>query len=456
MSTLTDRVLRTPFVCAALVVAVGCSAAGDGDGQGAGAAAGAAVGAHAGAHAGAHVGTRAADADALAAPAFGRGSAQSAPVAGSSDDERHAAALLARLVAARGVSGREGPVADAVTAELRRIDPRWQPQIDASGNVWLQFPVASVKAAADAPIAFIAHLDEIGLVVTGIHEDGLLECRSLGGFHDHLYRGTAIELVTASGAVLPGIALPAAPDNAANGAPAAGGTGSAVRTGGAAGAAPAEAFLVDVGARSPAQVAALGVAPGDTATVPKELLALGAHRVAGRSNDDRVGCAALLLALEGLAADGHGASLRRPVTFLWSTREEVGLEGADVAARTLRPVPAIVYAVDTFVSSDSPREDPRYAFAPLGAGPVLRALDNSSITPPAALAAVRTVASHHDIPLQLGTMGGGNDGSRFVPEGAIDCPLAWPQRNSHSRVETFDLRDLVQLSRLIEALVREG
>ena len=50
---------------------------------------------------------------------------------------------------------------------------------------------------------------------------------------------------------------------------------------------------------------------------------------------------------------------------------------------------------------------------------------------------------------------GGNDGSRFVPEGAIDCPLAWPQRCSHSRVETLDMRDLQALGTLIAAVARD-
>ncbi len=115
----------------------------------------------------------------------------------------------------------------------------------------------------------------------------------------------------------------------------------------------------------------------------------------------------------------------------------------------------MVFPVDTFVTSDSPIEDPRYAFAKLGGGPVLRALDNTSLTPRATLDRVRAVAAPLGIPLQIGVMGGGNDGSRFVPEGAIDCPLAWPQRNSHSRVETLDLRDLQALGRLVAAVARD-
>jgi putative aminopeptidase FrvX len=254
--------------------------------------------------------------------------------------------------------------------------------------------------------------------------------------------------------VLPGISLPPEPAPAA--AAGAAGTGAAGAASGAASgtaqAAPPPPILVDIGAHSAEEATGLGVAVGDAATVPKELLSLGRHRAAGRSNDDRVGCAALLLALSRIDA----RKLDRRVVFVWSTREEVGLLGADAAARSIRPVPETVFAVDTFVTSDSPREDSRYAFAPLGDGPVLRALDNTSATPDAVLDRVRAVAADSSPPiaLQTGTMSGGNDGSRFVPEGSIDCPLAWPQRASHSRVETFDLRDLSRLADLVAAVAQ--
>jgi len=335
--------------------------------------------------------------------------------------------LLKALVLPRAVSGHEGPMRDEIRRQLAAINPAWKPEEDSGGNL--------VLVLGDGPhtYAFAAHMDEIGLQVKTIRDDGLLETTRLGGMLSHLYRETIVELVTHEGKVLPGIALPRPKDSKKEEDP---------------------PILLDVGARSAAEAAALGVAIGDAATVPKELNALGAHRAAGRSNDDRVGCAALLLALRELGPDAD-AKLRaahRRVVFAFTTREEVGLEGADVLARTLRPVPDVVFAIDTFVTSDSPLEDPRYAFAKLGDGPVLRALDNSSLTPAWALDRVRAVAGPAGIPLQLGTMGGGNDGSRFVPEGAVDCPLAWPQRCSHSRVETLDLRDLQALGQLVAAV----
>src|SRR3546814_4747656 len=92
----------------------------------------------------------------------------------------------------------------------------------------------------------------------------------------------------------------------------------------------------------------------------------------------------------------------------------------------------LVHAVDTFVSSDSPLESPRFARTPLGAGPVIRALDNSSAAPREEIDRVVSVAGKANIPIPLGTTNGGNDGSEFVRYGASDVPISWPLRYSPS------------------------
>jgi putative aminopeptidase FrvX len=111
-----------------------------------------------------------------------------------------------------------------------------------------------------------------------------------------------------------------------------------------------------------------------------------------------------------------------------------------------------VHAVDTFVSSDSPLESQRFAYAPIGAGAVERAHDNSSVAPAAEVERVRRIAEASHIPLQIGTTNGGNDGSEFVRYGAVDVPLAWPLRYSHSPAELIDLSDLHALGLLIAAV----
>jgi len=205
---------------------------------------------------------------------------------------------------------------------------------------------------------------------------------------------------------------------------------------------------VDVGAGSRAGAMARGVSPGATVTMPKQYVRLAGTRATGRSFDDRVGSAAQLLALRRL----DRAALKHQVIFIWSVREEIGLEGAEAAAAALGMTPRRVYAIDTFVSADSPLEPPNFALAPIGRGAVARALDNSSVTPPAYVDSLVQVARARGVALQVGTTNGGNDGSVFTPYGVVDVAIGWPLRYSHSPVEVVDLKDVVSLADLIRAV----
>ncbi len=146
---------------------------------------------------------------------------------------------------------------------------------------------------------------------------------------------------------------------------------------------PAESdqtIRVDVGARSPEEVAKLGIKVGDSITIPKEYRPLLGTRANGRSFDDRVGDTALISAVWALG----GPLKDRDVTFVWSTGEEIGLVGAGKLATRLAAegrAPDYVFAVDTLVSSDSPLESKRFADAEIGKGFAIRAVDSSNIAP---------------------------------------------------------------------------
>jgi putative aminopeptidase FrvX len=153
-----------------------------------------------------------------------------------------------------------------------------------------------------------------------------------------------------------------------------------------------------------------------------------------------------------------GAPLKdRDVTFVFSTGEELGLVGAGKLAARLAAEghePAYVFAVDTFVSSDSPLENKRFGDAEIGKGFVIRAIDNSNIVPPALVAKVIKLARANQIPVQYGVTGGGNDGSAFVRYGPVDIALGWPLRYSHSPGEVIDTRDVDALARIVAAIAR--
>jgi putative aminopeptidase FrvX len=182
--------------------------------------------------------------------------------------------------------------------------------------------------------------------------------------------------------------------------------------------------------------------------VAKQYARMGATLASGRSLDDRAGCAAFLLAMQKLKT----ARLAHQVRFVFSVEEELGLLGADAAARA--EAGAICFPVDTFVSSDAPMESRQIADAPLGQGCVVRAVDSSVIARRPLVARVLQVAREAHVPIQAGVTGGGNDGARYATEGAAVVPLAYPMRYSHSAAEVVDLRDVAALADLVAALAR--
>lgn len=335
------------------------------------------------------------------------------------DDARilEAQSVLSSLVESYGVSGAEGPVRETV----KRLLPSWaRTDTDTAGNLWVRV------GSGDPVVVFVAHLDEIGFTVTALREDGSLELQSRGGFIHSLFEAKPALVHTDRG-VVAGVFLPRDSGFTRHTPP---------------------PLRVDLGTSSRAASMARGVGPGNTVTMPKQFVRLAGTRATGRSFDDRVGSAAQVLALRRL----DRAAVKHQIIFVWSTREEIGLEGARAAAAALGTAPTRVHAIDTFVSADSPLEFANFAVAPLGEGAVARALDNSSVTPPAYVDSLVAVARARRVKLQVGTTNGGNDGSVFTPFGVVDVPIGWPLRYSHSPAEVADLRDVVSLADMIQAI----
>ena len=333
-----------------------------------------------------------------------------------------AQSVLSALVESYGVSGMEAPV----RATVQRLLPSWvRTETDTAGNLWVR------TGPGEGPVVIVAHLDEIGFRVDTINADGTLGLRNRGGFILSLFEGKPA-LIHTGGTDIPGVFLPRD-------------TGLTRRT--------PPPLRVNVGATTRAGAESLGVKLGQTITMPKQYVrfAGGGTRATGRSFDDRMGCAALILALRRL----DRTKLKHPVIFLFSTREEIGLEGAEAAARQLGTTTRRVHAIDTFVSADSPLELPNFAVARVGAGAVARALDNSSITPPAYVDSLAELARARGVALQIGTTNGGNDGSTFTQFGVVDVAMGWPLRYSHSPVEVVDLKDLLSLADLVRAVAED-
>ena len=352
------------------------------------------------------------------------------PLSGPPTNEQ----IISRLVDTYGVSDHESPVREVVKSLL----PKWaRPETDDAGDLILQLGAAPASAHVPSTI-FVAHMDEIGFEVEQIMPDGRLAVQSKGGGDLDYYLGHAALVHTANGKHIPGVMeLPQGWDEPNFKWP----RGRVLM------------YRVDIGARSAEEAAQMGVAVKDFVTISKEFRRLANDRANARSFDDRVGCASLISAVWAL-----GPNLKdRNVTFVWSTGEELGLVGAGKIAARLAAAskePQYVFAIDTFVSSDSPLESPRFADAKIGDGFVIRAVDNSNVVPRNLVEKVIAIARANKIPVQYGVTGGGNDGSAFLRYGSTDIALGWPLRYSHSPGEVISLHDLDALARVVAALSR--
>src|SRR5271163_3729629 len=346
--------------------------------------------------------------------------------------------ILRELVQTYGVSYHE----DWVRVAVNYLLPEWaKPETDDAGNLILHLGTA--PAGSKTPrILVVAHMDEIGFTVKSISKDGRLEVEWRGGGELSFFAGHPALVHTAKGDLDAIVELPNGWDTANFKWPTDAGQPDSKNP-----------VRVDVGARTPEDVAKLGINLGDTITIPKAYRPLLGTRANGRSFDDRVGDTALISAVWAL-----GAPLKdRDVTFGWSTGEEEGLVGAAKVAKRLAAeghVPDFVFAVDTFVSADSPIESKRFGDAEIGKGFVIRAVDNSNIVPTALVERIINLARANQIPVQYGVTGGGNDGSAFVRYGSVDIALGWPLRYSHSPAEVIDTRDVDSLARIITAIAR--
>lgn len=332
---------------------------------------------------------------------------------------------LKQLVMVPGVSEHEAKVADFIQAQLPQdLDI----QRDDMENVW--FTVGS----GYPHLVFVAHHDELGLVVEEITAAGTLKVSSRGGFFAQMYEGRPVVIYTKTGEVN-GVVKPR-PNYMQRDQ-----QHEALTT---------EDMEIYLGVEDEGAARKLGVAEGDSITIKKQITELTPDLWATRAVDDRAGCAVLMAATYKI--DWSQIQTKK-ITFAWDSQEETGLRGAARLAETLGADAA--FAIDTFVSSDAPRDEKRYAQLPLGKGIVIRGVDSSVIVPRTFLKKTIAIAEKHNIPYQLGNTRGSTDGTRFVPVGAVVVPLSWPGAYSHSFIEKVHRQDLEALTDMVLAIIED-
>lgn len=329
---------------------------------------------------------------------------------------------LSELSTLRGVSGNEAAVRTYISEQIRPyVDEMW---VDPLGNLF-----ARKGTQLQGPhVMLAAHMDEVGLLITHIDDDGLLRFANVGGIDAR---------------VLPSIFVQVGPDAIP----------------GVVGAKPIHAkkpdernkpvdrddLFIDIGARDKSEAEKL-VKPGHYATFWTEYEEIGERRAKGKAFDDRVGCHILIELLKG--------DVQVPLTAAFTVQEEIGLRGAQVAGQAIQPDMAVVLEGTT--CADIPLSYPHGESTRLGHGPAITVADRSTVVHPAMLQALIDAGERAGVPYQMKrtTFGGTDAGSmhragRGIPTGIVSVPC----RYIHTPAAMLSLDDVENTKRLMQAFL---
>lgn len=342
-----------------------------------------------------------------------------------------AEAVLLELLDVPGPSGFEEPVAEVWRRHAATFADVHSDRIGST--------FATVNAGAGKRYALVAHLDEIGLVVTKIDDKGFLRCAPVGGWDVVVLAGQRVRVLgtPAGGVVHGGISRAAVHvlDAAARGQ-----------------APKIDALWIDIGARDRAHARAL-VRVGDPVVLDVEPRRVGGPdgtRIMSRSVDDRVGCFVVLEAARRVASEGIAAEL----IAVGSVGEEIGMGGSRSAISTLEADRTAI--VDVTTPGDTPGGSDIGALA-LGKGPIV---SRGSTLSERVVGELVAAADGAGIPIQLRAKGNrtATDADQTVRAGAgvAQCLVSVPARYLHTPVELVDLRDIRASIDLLVAWIRDG
>ncbi|HIX65277.1 MAG TPA: M42 family peptidase [Candidatus Anaerotruncus excrementipullorum] len=328
-------------------------------------------------------------------------------------------AFLQELCALPGVSGREEAVREAL---LRRLAPACDCRVDPLGNL---IAFKKGKKTPEKRRMFSAHMDEVGLIVTYLEEDGLVRFSPVGGIDRRVLVGKPVEVAGVPGVVgCKPIHLqsPKERDTAPQW----------------------EELFIDLGAASRQQAEQL-VHPGDRGVFVSPYTGLGEGRLQGRALDDRVGCALLAeLLLSDLEYDTWGA---------FTVQEETGTTGGRTAAAQILPERAVVLEATT--ACDLPDSPPQRQVCRLGEGPVVSFMDRGTVYSWGLYELAGQAAQAEGIRWQpkQGIYGGNEARSVQLAGGGVEVlAVSVPCRYLHTPSCVIQKADVEETARLLRAL----
>jgi putative aminopeptidase FrvX len=348
-------------------------------------------------------------------------------------DTKKIKSLLEKLSNAHGVSGYEGSVREIIEKEVKPcVD---ELRTDNFGNL------IAIKKGKAPSVMIAAHMDEIGLMVKYIDDEGFIRFAKVGGWFDQTLVNQRVLLHTKKGMVTGVIGSKPV---------------HVMKTEDKKKAIESKDMFIDVGASSRDEATAMGIEPGVTASLDQRLAALAGDRVTGKAFDDRAGGAVLITVLQEIAG------MKLPsVMAVFTVQEEVGLKGARTSAFGLNP--DVGLAIDTCIPGDHPGIKKTDSAIEVGKGPALTVMDAAGrgvITHPRVLEWLRETAKAKGIPYQMDvTESGTTDASAIsltregIPSGVISVAT----RYIHTPVEVLSLKDLALTAELaVEAIKSVG
>ena len=332
--------------------------------------------------------------------------------------------LLSYYTSLFGMSGSEGDIRRAI---LNEISPYAKTHVDKIGNI-----IAFKKGETEPPatVMLSAHMDEVGMTVTGITDDGYIKFETVGGMDPRTLCGKAVAIGRGK---IPGVIGQQAPhlikkENAD--------TVKAV-----------DELYIDIGALN-AEDAAKYVSLGDAVGFRSDYAEFGMGLVRAKALDDRAGCQILTELIK--------SDLPFDTYFAFNVMEEIGCIGAGCSAFSIKPDYSIV--VEGTTAADITDDKKRSGVCYVGRGPVISFMDNSTVYNRDFIKLAQQAAFECGIPYQMKqAVAGGNDSGAIqrTASGAGALAVSVAVRYLHTAMSVASLRDIEYTKRLILGILNK-
>ena len=339
--------------------------------------------------------------------------------------------FLKRLLDAPGPSGFEARAARVWREEAESFAE--SVEADVSGN-----SLATVNGGGAPRVMLAGHIDEIGVMLTHIDDDGFLYFEGIGGWDPQVLVGQRVRLLTNRDDVIGVIGKKPI---------------HLIKGDEKEKASKIEHLWIDIGAGDREAAVRRGVRVGDPGVLEAPVVELSEDLIVSRAIDNRIGAFVVLEALRLLSAEPPRAA----VSAVATTQEEIGYSGGGARPSAYALDPQVALVVDVTFASDSPgMEKKELGDHKLGGGPVL---SRGSAAHPVVFERLVAVAEREGIPYTIAAQGRYTatdaDAIYLSRRGVATGLISVPNRYMHSPNEVVSRADLEQAARLIAAFVRE-